>query len=705
MNRKSLEVTRDSQNSGLLRKKDLISSKNLKEIFRNLNNHLYSKLKNTDTDTRTRSKEIVNLLFCKLLDEMSKNQDDILDFQIKLEENPHELSKRIQQFFQEKVLKNYDGIFRENESIHLTPDLIYMTVNQLQHISLMNSSHDIFKDAFEIFVSKILKDEGGQFFTPSNIVSFMVEYLNPSLYSKILDPACGHGGFLLAARDLLEKKLNDKNKKSTKQKSQYQNIVSNLYGVDKDLFLTKIAALYLEILGGEKPHIFCEDSLNPSEYHAHAKMIIKNDFFDYILTNPPFGSKIPVDEKDILKNYELGHIWKNYSNSGWKRTEKLTKQQPPQILFIERCIQLLKDGGKLGIVLPEGIFGNPSDRYIWKYLKSKGKILAIISLGQNAFQPYTCNKTSILFFQKISNPPKDYFIEFALVENVGHDKDGKIIYKLNKDGSPKKDSEGKTIINDDLDTLNKNLTKIKEFSYSEEQNVFKMKVADIHNNIFIPNYYLGIEKRLEKLASDDNYDLKTIQELINDGIIYTNRNGYIPRGDEIGSKVYGLGDIPFIRTSEISDWQVNLDSNKKTSEEVYKQYEVKQNIEIGDILLVKDGGPNLIGRTAFITKLDTKIIIQSHIYQIKTLGNEDAIDAYLLLFLLNLDIVQKQIKSVTFIQGTIATIGNRIMELKLPIPRKKTKRKEISNTIKEIIQQKVQLRKKITSLSLNSFFS
>ncbi|MBD3214888.1 MAG: N-6 DNA methylase [Candidatus Lokiarchaeota archaeon] len=705
MNRKSLEITRDSQKSRLLKKKDLISSTNLKEIFRNLNNHLYSKLKNTDTDTRTRSKQIVNLLFCKLIDEMSKNRDDILDFQIKPEENPHKLSERIQQFFQDKVLKKYDGIFRENESIHLTPDLIYVGVEQLQHISLINSSNDIFKDAFEIFVSKILKDEGGQFFTPSNIVSFMVEYLNPSLGSKILDPACGHGGFLLAARDLLEKKLKDINKKATKQKSQYHNIISNLYGVDKDLFLTKIASLYLEILGGEKPQIFCEDSLDPNGYHPDAKMIIKNNAFDYILTNPPFGSKIPVDTKDILKYYELGHIWKNYTSSGWKRTKKLTKQQPPQILFIERCIQLLKDGGKLGIVLPEGIFGNPSDRYIWKYLKSKGKILAIVSLGQNAFQPYTCNKTSILFFQKLSKPPKDYYVDFALVENVGHDKDGKVIYKLNKDGTPKRDSEGQIIVNDDLDTLNRKLSKVKEFSYLEEQDVFKMKIAKIHNNIFIPNYYLGIEKRLEKLASDENYDLRTIQELVDDGIIYANRNGYIPRGDEIGSKVYGLGDIPFIRTSEISDWQVNLDSNKKTSEEVYKQYNHKQNIEVGDILLVKDGGPNLIGRTAFITELDTRIIIQSHIYQIKTLGNEDAIDPYLLLFLMNLDIVQEQIKSVTFIQGTIATIGSRIMELKLPIPRKKSKREEISNTIKEIIQQKVKLRKKITSLSLNSFFS
>ena len=129
----------------------------------------------------------------------------------------------------------------------------------------------------------------------------------------------------------------------------------------------------------------------------------------------------------------------------------------------------------------------------------------------------------------------------------------------------------------------------------------------------------------------------------------------------------------------------------------------EKNIEIGDILLVKDGGPNLIGKTAYITKLDTKIIIQSHIYQIKLLKNEENIDPYLILYLLNLDIVQKQIRAITFIQGTISTIGNRIMDVKLPLPSDLGKRKEISKHIKEIIDKKTEIKKKILNLSINTF--
>jgi type I restriction enzyme M protein len=191
--------------------------------------------------------------------------------------------------------------------------------------------------------------------------------------------------------------------------------------------------------------------------------------------------------------------------------------------------------------------------------------------------------------------------------------------------------------------------------------------------------------------------------LVKRGIIYTNKNGLIPRGDEIGSNLYGLGDIPFIRTSDITNWEINLNSHKKTSEEVYLQYKERQNIEEGDILLVKDGGPNLIGNVAYITELDTQIIIQSHIFQIKVLPNTSAIDSYLLLYLLNLDIAQKQIQAITFVQGTIATIGNRILDIILPIPSDIHIRTQISDKIKTIIKEKMELRTKILNLKLETF--
>ncbi len=679
------------EKSEIIRKKDLKKATNLKQVFTSINQHLYGKLKYTDTDTRARSKQIVNLLLCKLVDEISKKPEEEVEFCTRVGESDALLLKRIEKLFNENVRDKFNNVMDENEQITLTKELVYLVVKELQEISLLQSSKDIFSDAFEIFVSKILKDEGGQFFTPPNIVKFIVNYLDPDSNSKILDPACGHGGFLLETKEMLWSKI--------ESRAERIKSISNLFGIDKDLFLTKISKLYLEILSNGNSNIFCEDSLDPKSYRAPSKELIKNNAFDYIFTNPPFGVKIPITDKEILKYYKLAHVWKNI-NDKWVLQNKLVKQQSPQVLFIERCIQLLSKGGKLGIVLPEGIFGNLTDRYIWEYLTSKGKILGIISLDQNTFQPYTCNKTSILFFQKLNSVPEDYVIDFAIVENVGHDKDGKVLYELNKDGSKKLDSIGNPIVNDDLIDLHLKIKEAEEFNYLKEQRIFKIKYSQIKNNIFIPIYYTGVEKTLKMLANNKKFTLLTIKDLLDKNIIYSNRGGYLPRGDEIGSHVYGLGDIPFIRTSELNNWEINLNSYKKTSEEVYEKYKIKQNIEVGDILLVKDGGPNLIGKTAYITELDTKIIIQSHIFQIKTLKNEENIDSYLLLYLFNLDVVQKQIQAITFVQGTIATIGNRIMEIVLPIPTDNGKRKEISSFIKKIIEDKTEIRKKINNLSL-----
>ncbi|GAG80008.1 unnamed protein product [marine sediment metagenome] len=131
-----------------LKKKDLKKSPNLKIIFNLINQHLYAKLKYTDTDTRTRSKEIVNLLLCKLVDEIEKSPNDYVEFCIKDNESPADLTKRIQNFFKKNVKERYKEIFINDEKIGLNPELVYLIIKELQNISLLQSSKDILSDAF-----------------------------------------------------------------------------------------------------------------------------------------------------------------------------------------------------------------------------------------------------------------------------------------------------------------------------------------------------------------------------------------------------------------------------------------------------------------------------------------------------------------------------------------------------------------------------
>jgi len=167
--------------------------------------------------------------------------------------------------------------------------------------------------------------------------------------------------------------------------------------------------------------------------------------FDLILTNPPFGAKIPVVGKDLLKQYQLGHRWIE-KDDVWQRTTELLDKQPPQVLFIERCLQLLKPGGRAGIVLPEGVFGNPSDRYIWEYIRQNATVLAIVSLPPETFQPSTHTKTSVVFFEKGAASKRVFM---AIATTIGHNKNGKEIFKIKPDCSFVVDAAGNKLIDDD----------------------------------------------------------------------------------------------------------------------------------------------------------------------------------------------------------------------------------------------------------------
>jgi type I restriction enzyme M protein len=493
----------------------------------------------------------------------------------------------------------------------------------------------------------------------------MIEMTQPKGGEKILDPACGSGGFLAyTLRHLLNKN----------QKDYF------LAGIDKDSFLARLAKIYLALIGNNDYHIFCENSLEvPTNWQKETQKTIELDSFDLILTNPPFGAKIPVVGDELLDQFNLGHKWTN--GDKWRITNLLLDKQPPQILFIERCLQLLKDGGRLGIVLPDGIFGNPSDRYIWEYISQNASIIGVVSLSQETFQPSTHTKTSVLFLKKTTQRPKNIFM--AIANAIGHNKNGKPVYKIKSNGNFLYDQNGQKIIDDDLPIIAKNFQDLKKESHLG----FMIGSDTLNDHIFIPEYYNPeIKQELDGLRKSGKYDLRSIGQLVSE------KKLQIRRGNEIGSQFYGTGKVPFIRTSDIVNWEIKVDPVKAISEEIYERYKKQQDIQENDILFVNDG-TFLIGRTAMITKLDLKCVIQSHVRKIRVL-DRNSIDPFYLFYLLNSKIVRKQIDSKTFVQATISTIGSRLNEVVLPIILDRKEQQKMAEKIKNIIQQKCELRQK-----------
>jgi len=367
----------------LIYKNNLLPINNLKTIFREIRDYFAGNVTGITRDEKI-AQNIMRLLFCKIYDELQKKDEDLVEFGNRPNESNNEFNTRINNLFI-NVQTEYADIFEKDEALEIPAKELSFIVSKMEDYSILNADRDIIADAFEELIGTGFRGGEGQFFTPRNIVQMMIEILQPLPNEKILDPACGSGGFLA---HILKHFLKNNGREHF------------IYGIDKDLFLSRLAKIYLTLLGESEYHIFCENSLEePRNWKNETQQHIEFNSFDVILTNPPFGAKIPVVGSNLLRQYELGYFWSNFENK-WFKTDSLRDKQPPQVLFIERILQLLKDGGRAGIVLPDGIFGNPSDRYIWEFIKKYASIIGIVSLSQEAFQPSTHTKTSIVFLEK-----------------------------------------------------------------------------------------------------------------------------------------------------------------------------------------------------------------------------------------------------------------------------------------------------------------
>ena len=413
---------------GKFKRKDLEPTHNLKATFKAIRNYLAANTVGTTRD-EILAQQLINLIFCKIYDEKFTEPEEIVTFRAGINEDPEKVKIRILDLF-EKVKRKYKDVLDESDSITLDEDSITYVVGELQNYCLIEAERDVISDAFETFIGHALKGGQGQFFTPRNVIKMMVDILEPTEDDLIIDPACGSGGFLVESLRHVWRKLDAEGEKyhwsrSNLQEEKMEFALNNIRGIDKDYFLSKVAKAYMAIIGDGKSGIFCEDSLkNPKEWNSKTQQKIHFNGFDILLTNPPFGSKIPVKGKDKLKQFKLGHKWKRDKKTREWGMGTVKEKEAPQILFIERCLELLKDGGRMAIVLPDGIYGNDKLGYIRKFLMDNGRILAIIDVPAETFQPNTSTKTSILVYQKIQKIPKDYRVFMAVADTCGHDRRG-----------------------------------------------------------------------------------------------------------------------------------------------------------------------------------------------------------------------------------------------------------------------------------------
>ena len=402
--------------------------------------------------------ELLKIIFCKIHDERSSDE---VEFYSASKER-HGLNgrlktkKRLKGLFNE-VKAEYPAIFRKNEAIELNTEVLAYIVSQLQMYSLLESDIDVKGRAYEEIVGSNLRGDRGEFFTPRNICKMMVAMLDPGERQVILDPACGTGGFLITAMNYVIEKIRtaeiskwgDVERAETAIRQRVQRVAQNyIVGIDLNPHLVKASKMNMVMNNDGAGGLFQANSLKVSatwDDDLRKRRILGE--VDLLFTNPPFGSKIPIDEPSILEAYDLGHVW-SYDDEAdrWTMTEAVQKSQPPEILFIERCVKFLKPGtGCAAIVLPDGILGSPGLGYVRDWILRNTCVLASIDLHPDTFQPHVSVQTSVLVLKRKTDEEiaiesaagrlNDYEVFMAVATHIGHDKRGNVTYVRDREGN------------------------------------------------------------------------------------------------------------------------------------------------------------------------------------------------------------------------------------------------------------------------------
>jgi len=596
---------------------------NLLKLFEDIHNYLYA---NDGLSEQQVLEEIVKILFIKFYDEQRHEKafyiSDSELLQINSHKNQTSFFDRIRQLFEETKQK-YNNYFDPRDHLKLGSQSLAFVVKSFQEINFRDSKNDAGGLAFQKFLGRHAKEGRGQFFTPDPVIDFCVEIIRPRPDETMIDPSCGTGGFLFSSLTYIKKHYKD---------ADIQKYVQNkIFGIEINTRISQIAKIKFLIECDADPNILCSNALISIrelavKYAQQTDLADLENYFDIILTNPPFGTQGKITDRNLLSGYELGYKWDKHGKDYIKSSDIL-KGQVPEILFIERCLQLLRPGGRLGMVLPNGHLENSSLEYLRRYIKNKADILGVVLLPHETFIPYgTGVKASLLFLQKKNGSTiNSRQVFFSKIEKTG--------YAGNKNGSPvyKKDKNGNVIIKNGQQVIDQDFSEA-ALDYSQFLKSFSIKSgksfsisSDQLNSRFDYNYYFPENRKL----ITGLIKLKAVR-LCDAADIIKNKSNRL-KGNEIVEYIE-LSDI-YTKSFEI----INSTAMNASDLPSRASYEIRT----GDIITAVAG--NSIGTrkhaTAYVTGEFNRAICTNGFRVLRNLK----INSFYLLYYLQSDLFLKQV--------------------------------------------------------------
>lgn len=670
-----------------LREHDDISGAGLNRLFSDLLNHIVANdSKSTRADDRLDN--MCNMLLLKMDSDtngkMAQDPQEPLDFQVC--STPAETAKRINMSF-ERYMAKYPFLFEDTstKTIKFDDETIHAVVYWLQGINLKSAAPETLSSAFQVFRSANVKQGEGQYFTPQRIIESAVKLMEIDYHDKVIDPACGTGGFLFETYNTLLKRASDEQRDEIRTWAH-----RNLYGVDLDSINVKLARALMIGAKDGSTNIVLGDSLREQKWQDFPMLspVLGSEAdgsYDVVLTNPPFGEKLKIRATDAKQaKYSIcQHTSGGYPSDNYSDTEL-------GLVFMERAYRLLTSGGRLGIVLPETYFFSKTYRWFRKWVNQHFDVLAVMNIPMEAFQGFCRAKTNFYVMRKkpakegapLKQPSwartSETWITYA--PTIGINKDGKPLYHVTKEGTRTKEID---------DTVLSDVTTLLEGLDSPTARFIPTPKSLIDSYIGVPQYYDWASiKEFERYVQTHlkGFLTRTLGDLEDTGIISI-RNGHGSPSADLRN-----GDVPYVKVSDLRAGMVNFNPTNMVSLSLAKRFwhGEASGLSPWSIVTPSRASKN-IGEPSMLLPGQERAVFTKETL-IMNVMSETLFDNFYLGWALDLDAVRKQWSRVVFMQTNREDLGNRYREIRIPVPDTREHGELVSSHYRKYYRSIAQLR-------------
>jgi type I restriction enzyme M protein len=670
----------------VLNSASLRSAPSLVPVFRRIRDRLATMDQNVNRDEEILP-DISLLLLLKILDEQKHQFKPQAPLHFQIDDSVEKTAQRIRKLLDEEVKRNAQlfGANSRKIAFQIDDDSIYYVVETLQCFRLLSNDTDAVAEAFQVIRGKAYKGEEGQYFTPQSVVKVAIAAIDPNPQDRVIDPACGSGSFLATALAAVIEQLKEHYGANTKSVDTDRRTWSTqmLFAIDKDSVSVRLSKAYLSMLGDGSTHVFKADSIRPSTWGDQIAATIQNGAFDVVVTNPPFGTKLKV-EADVgrREGYELSCEWVR-TESGWKKTNNYVERDLG-LLFLERSIQLLAEGGRMAIVLPDTYLFSDSYGWLVQWL-GQFTITHSINVPIEAFEPHCRAKTSVIVLKK-ATPTKGHRVIGCFCETYGEDKHGRPRFKF-VDGVQTDDSD---------DEMHEAARLMVKEPRAESKLFYRFDQAEaVTAGVLVASFWWRkpYQDALRKFAADYDCDLVSVGDLMEAGELTVG-----PGHGSPSSHFHGKGTIPYVKVVDIKNWRINENPKYAIPEDVANEFRRNRPLQPFDLLTPTRASKN-IGLFSAVMPWQTHVILTREIAVWRVTNKASRIDRWLLLALVSLRVVHEQFRFLVLMQMNREDLGDRFKELMLPIPRKQSVRDKWSKPIAEYFQATNLAREKYSELT------